>query len=427
MGHAAAMSQLVNRMRKASDGIKAMNAISIIHRLICGVLLFQLAGCEERVVAKKEERILIKKEDKMDAAAQKHVTQLLEGIHSPNAEIRMSSVIALGEVGSLGDQSDIVINELILLLSDDIRPRSEEEWPRSVGSEAAYALAKIGRKSIPSLLEALHDKEGSVRNHAVIALGEIRDPYAVVGLSNTLANDSEDYVRSNAADALGEIGDRSALPGLLEALKESTDLTVIRAIGDIGDPAMIKYLAPLLNSSDKDIAEFAGVALGKIGDNSAIPALREALKDNDLDVVSVAIRALGKIGDNSAIPALGQVLQHESDSVRVEAATALGELRDPLAVAELSKASANDPSKNVRIAALRALGEIGGSSALAALREALKDKDRTIVLVATYSIRNIGDPVMIHDLTQLLNSKDVDVIAAAKRAIKELNEKGIDK
>ena len=86
-----------------------------------------------------------------------------------------------------------------------------------VWEEAARALVKIGSPAVPQLREALKDEDKFVRWRAGEALGEIKDRWAVEALIGAL-KDEEEYVRNKAAEALGEIGDKSAITPLKEQL-----------------------------------------------------------------------------------------------------------------------------------------------------------------------------------------------------------------
>ena len=171
-----------------------------------------------------------------------------------------------------------------------------------------------------------------------------------------ILKDSDRYVRRDAADALGIIGDPSAIPYLAEALKDTDSVVRWNAVR----------------------------ALGKIGDPSAIPYLAEALKDTDYKVGSAAISALGKTGDPSAVPYLAEVLKG-SDS-RTTAAYALGRIGTQ-GLAEALK----DADYRVRRSAISGLGNVG-PSAIPYLAEALKDAVHDVRRAAANALENIGDP-----------------------------------
>src|SRR4030043_126453 len=74
-------------------------------------------------------------------------------------------------------------------------------------------------KDVEGLIEALKDKDESVRRLAAEALGEIGDARAVEPLIQAL-KDKDTWLRWCSAEALGEIGDARAVAPLIQALKE---------------------------------------------------------------------------------------------------------------------------------------------------------------------------------------------------------------
>jgi len=122
----------------------------------------------------------------------------------------------------------------------------KQDKDKSVRSNAAYALWKIGesaKPAVPQLIETLkQDKDKDVRSNAAIALGSIGESAksAVPQLIETLKQDKDKNVRSSAAYALGSIGEsaKPAVPQLIETLKQDKDKDVRRsgatALGSIG-------------------------------------------------------------------------------------------------------------------------------------------------------------------------------------------------
>ncbi len=126
-------------------------------------------------------------------------------------------------------------------------------WSQVGRWNAAYALGKIGSKSekaIPSLINALKDKNSFVRGSAASALGKIgsKSEKAIPSLINALEDEASD-VRHRAADALGNIGSESekAISALIKALEDRDSnmrRRVASALGEIGSQA--KKIAQIL-------------------------------------------------------------------------------------------------------------------------------------------------------------------------------------
>ena len=107
-------------------------------------------------------------------------------------------------------------------------------------ADAALALGVLGDSGcVAPLVEALHDKEDSVRALAATGLGLLGEDRAVVPLLAVLV-DVDEYVRICALSALGAIGDRRAVEPLGRILRGHVSATeyereqAARALGIIG-------------------------------------------------------------------------------------------------------------------------------------------------------------------------------------------------
>jgi hypothetical protein len=127
----------------------------------------------------------------------------------------------------------------------------------------------------------------------------------------------EDAIRANAEYALPELlacleslsgrrlrnciyllgvtgGEEARLPleAMLPADSTGTGLSVVKALGSIGNPASLPVIQSLAADSSERIRREVAVALGEIGDSSAVPVLRVLAGDWYLDVRSAAENSL---------------------------------------------------------------------------------------------------------------------------------------
>ena len=100
------------------------------------------------------------------------------------------------------------------------------------------------------------------------------------------------------------------------------------------------------------------------------------MRSSDPRVRAAAAERLRQLGDRSALPLLLDALADPAAQVRVNATLALTEMRDPGAVEPLVALLKDD---DVRWHAAQALAEIGGPRAEAALLDALRRRDYTIM------------------------------------------------
>ncbi len=232
---------------------------------------------------------------------------------------------------------------------------------RASGSDGE-SRRPVDQKVIDALTAAMKDTDLEVREHAVMALGRLRDKRATPALTAALADSSAD-VRENAAQALGQARDAAAVAPLVAALKD-TDADVREqaafALSQLRDPAAAPALAGLLADKEAQVRERAAFALGQIRDPAAVDGLILALKDPSPDVQEQAAFALSQIRDKRAVdPLIALLSGGGSPDAREHAAFALGQIRDPRATDALM-AAMKDTHADVRKAAAFALSQVIG-------------------------------------------------------------------
>jgi HEAT repeat protein/beta-lactamase regulating signal transducer with metallopeptidase domain len=235
-----------------------------------------------------------------------------------------------------------------------------KDTDKDVRETALHALVQLRDPSVfDPLIQALSDSSADVREQAAFGLGQLRDRRAVDPLINALKDQNAD-VRQQAAFALGQIRDRAAVAGLSGALKDANDDVreqAVFALGQIRDPSSVDAITIAVRDTKADVRQQAVFALGQIRDRRAVEPLISALKDSDADVREQAAFALGQIRDSRAVEALVIALKDSVADVRQQTAFALGQIRDPRAIDGLT-AALKDPSADVRQQAAFALGQL---------------------------------------------------------------------
>ncbi len=142
-----------------------------------------------------------------DEERTQNINDLIQKLHSENANIRVSAARALGQM-----RDTRALEPLIVALHDI-------DW--NVRAFTAWALGMIGdARAIEPLIAALRDESGYVRASAAAAMGEIGDTRAAESLIVALSDEDSD-VRSNAAWALRILGVENDLAARI--LKETED------------------------------------------------------------------------------------------------------------------------------------------------------------------------------------------------------------
>ncbi|MFH0965164.1 MAG: HEAT repeat domain-containing protein [Planctomycetota bacterium] len=212
----------------------------------------------------------------------------LEGlIADPDAEVRLSAVRALGEIGAGAARGKI---GTALRTDSDARVRAA----------AAEALGKSADKqAIASLLQALRDGDSGVRDRAVDALVALSASEAAPAMVDMLGKEDCRENRETLARALGELGDPSAAQELGKLLvggerDENVRVRWVAAdsLGKLKDPGSARVLEAALGDSDGRVREAALIALERLGTPEALEALYRKTSDTDPKLAASAWKAL---------------------------------------------------------------------------------------------------------------------------------------
>jgi hypothetical protein len=144
--------------------------------------------------------------------------------------------------GNIPADADETIRKLIMTLSSD---------NDSVRKDARKSLVAIGSAAVPSLIEALKQRDDNARRETVRALSEIEDPEAAPALIKAL-EDEEFDIRWLAAEGLIRLG-LDGLKPLLKALIDHGGSPLLldgahHVIHYMAKGGLRKYLGPVLTS-----------------------------------------------------------------------------------------------------------------------------------------------------------------------------------
>jgi HEAT repeat protein len=308
--------------------------------------------------------------------------------------------------------------------------------PVALPENPAYALANLGSRAVPVLIEALNDPSDRIRGcvmHALITMEDpaaseafcrmatdknledfrsqaisaliyMRDQRAVPILTGWLENRNAAISEAYAASCLGKIGGPEAKAALEIAVRDDSYAVrqcAAEGLGEIGAPSSVPALLPLLGDPYPFVAGAAAKALGDIGDRSAVPALLEAAKSDTLDLRRWVVLSLGRIGDPAALPLVQEVASGKDVTLRKAnsskegepqetALEALGQIGGPEALPML-KIALGSSKANTRCAAVKGVGLLGGPEALPLLLKALADPDPEVCRAAARQLGYVGD------------------------------------
>ena len=136
------------------------------------------------------------------------ISSLISDLRDQNTRIISKTMNALVKIG------EPVIDPLIVAMKDE---------DKDIRFAASCALRKFGNKAVPSLVAELSNSRSKVRVCAVETLGKIGNPSAIEPLIATLKDEQEDeMVREYAVYALEKIG-KPAVKSLIVALRDLKD------------------------------------------------------------------------------------------------------------------------------------------------------------------------------------------------------------
>ena len=105
-----------------------------------------------------------------------------------------------------------------------------------------------------------------------------------------------------------------------------------------------------------------------------------------------ALPACAQTAANGGWPLLEGGLGQKSPGQRVAAVRVLGLIPDDPHATELAERALTDKNSSVRAAAATSLGQMRATGADASLKQALDDKDLSVVMAAAHALRLLNDP-----------------------------------
>jgi cyclophilin family peptidyl-prolyl cis-trans isomerase/HEAT repeat protein len=251
-----------------------------------------------------------------------------------------------------------------------------------VRARAAFALASVqDQGALPALRRLLEDRDVGVRADAVFALGQSADSTAAWELWQDYEQERDPAVRRLILEALGKIGgpdDLGRLAGLRVGGEEEAALALAIgrfAIRGIHDPAALERLLDDLDDRDPLVRRNAAYYFGRSARTGAWAPRADLVRarldglDRDDEASGFLIQGLGRLAE-------------EGDTERI--------------IDRLHTSS----DWRIRVLAARALAGRAGSSAQAALLEALDDEQAVpggngsvhVAVAAAEGLAGIGQP-----------------------------------
>jgi HEAT repeat protein len=250
----------------------------------------------------------------------KAIRPLLAALKDKEDEVRSAACLALGRF-----RDPSTFDEITNVLLDDSKIDVRQAAARALGNtqhpaalpylmealhdsfwwyEREYAagdllsaIEKMGPAAVDPLINALGDKEGTVRKFAAILLGKLGNPRAIEPLGMTLY-DLHHEVGNASAESLARFG-AAAVDVLIEALSHPEmwiRIHSVLALSKIGDTRVAPLLLQMLNDPEREVKKRVIQSLGELKDPRTFPALQEiASNRSDRELHTLAKEAISKM------------------------------------------------------------------------------------------------------------------------------------
>jgi len=304
--------------------------------------------------------------------------------------------------------------------TDALLVNLESSFPDTRWEAAKELAVRRDPRAVEAVIRAMRDPRGTIRVCVMAsALGHLKDPRALGALTEAVFDPGNRDLRLCAIQSLGMIGDRSAVPTLIEALKaRNTPIAAANAIARMGDE---RGVMPIIHvASDPQLRLWMTMALGELGSPAALPYLATLGNEQILSIRHAADEAQWKIAQLSMLDpvlSLSDVLANEgSAGRRMWAAFRLGELKQPDTIPVLIQAL-GDENRDVRGRSAAALIRIGDAG-LPELRQLAMSDSAQARLYATAILGYAGGLAEIPLLQRVaLKNEDGVLTDVARRSI----------
>lgn len=219
-----------------------------------------------------------------------------------------------------GDQAVAILEEAV----NDKDPRIVEQAVRSLG--------RLQVKDAIPALQQLAAQGGDMTQAVFEAFAAIGDRRVDSILEQGLTNQDK-FINVEAAYALAKLGRKDMIARLEAALKsdpgsEKVGILAAYYLAKMDRTAGLDHLVKLMKKPDSGFSVLAADALGKCGNPRAVLPLVEAMKTDDSSLRLSIARALGRLGGPRAMSALKKLREDPNPGVHNAALISLADLGD---------------------------------------------------------------------------------------------------
>ncbi|MEQ8186420.1 MAG: HEAT repeat domain-containing protein [Candidatus Eremiobacterota bacterium] len=336
------------------------------------------------------------------------LSELSGQLNSDITEVRRRAVVDISKMSG---------EDAFSLLVDALNDKDD-----SVRETAIYALADTKNPdSMKYLLKPkiLLDANPNIRTAAIRALGNFRKigGLYVIGELIGLCQDPEWFVRNTAVniinneiDVIKSEGDFQSVLSLLYILQlpdEEIHKKAVEALIETGKEEVDILISSLSSHSTQIKAGIVRV-LGELKCTSAKEELIRLSCDEDISVREEVVRALGKIGGHEVITPLLKLMGDVNAVVREKAVAAMAAQGESV-VEALIEALKHTNNKYKKKAIIEAIGKLKSEKALMALIDCLQDSHNLVRITAVNTLSEMSSLSSVQDLVEVLCINPIDI------------------
>ncbi len=323
------------------------------------------------------------------AAKENIIIPLLEEIRN-NLKDKKRSLELVKKLEKLKPTTTAEVRFLLKLIADT---------SGDVQQKLINTVSNVDNRRLAGLFAAeLENKHPMVVAVAAGMCGKLKINNCVPGLIGIIkrygridgfADTSAERATVTAVLALGEIGDPEAIPVLLDNLGNMSGYE-IKALVKFGNKAVPQLFDKIINGKDAKIRRAAAEAVVSITDPAAVSFFKKELLNKNSKVRKYAIIGLLNIEPEKNLSELLIMWKKNGDSMieqQILYHINAFRLKDKKLCPFLIKVLKTNKQAIMRQKSVVALGRIGGDDAIAALKTALRDKEKLVRLYAAQALQ----------------------------------------
>jgi HEAT repeat protein len=223
--------------------------------------------------------------------------------------------------------------------------------PVEVRKLTGRAIQKLDNSFADQLVGELSSFDPQARLQAVLLLENLE-----VGDQGKMAlvaamKDPSRQVRAAVVKALGLMNDPELIKYLIEFFNDP-DMRVrantIEAVASMGDRQVVKFLLPFVEDGNNRIRGNAIVGIRKLGNYNVVPMLQKMLMQSDEGMRATGLWAIGEIGDVNLLPFVYPLMGDTNEMIRYNAVRAVFRLSPEILAKYYMDSLRKDPSERIR-------------------------------------------------------------------------------